>query len=226
MTALKPSSLTFAEAAAVPLAALTALQALRKANFKPGDKVFVGAGAGGVGHFAVQIAKALGASSVTSTASGSKMDVVRGLGADVVLDYRNQPLSSLPHDFDVALDMVNEVAQLIPLVKPGGSIVSVSQAMTTQTFADAGITVGYIVSIFMWFTSRSLYAQAAKANVRLSSLFMRATREDLETLSTMFDAGQLKVLVQDNVFNGIGQAPQALAKLEAGRVLGKVTVVL
>ena len=88
--ALKPASFSFEEAAAVPLAAMTALQMLRKAEFKAGDSILINAAAGGVGHYAGQIAKALGASKVTGNASAPKHDLLRSLGFDNLIDYKNQ----------------------------------------------------------------------------------------------------------------------------------------
>jgi len=226
ITARKPVGISFEEAAALPLAALTALQMLRKANFKAGDKIFVSVGAGGVGHFAIQLARAKGASHITSSASGPKVEIVKGLGADHVFDYKSDKIETLPKDFDVVLDMAGEVEKLMPLLKPGGSIVSVTQAFNSTTFEDVGIPVNFIVRTYLWFTSRSLYNMAYYANVNLAGLLLRPNKEDLEELTQLVEARKLRVILTDNVFQGLDKAPEAMAKLESGRVTGKVAVTI
>ncbi|MFE0702045.1 NADP-dependent oxidoreductase [Streptomyces sp. NPDC058872] len=122
----KPSSLTHVEAAALPLAALTAWQALvDTADVRPGERVLVHAAAGGVGHFAVQIAKARGAY-VIGTASAAKHDLVRGLGADEVIDYRTERFEDAASDVDVVLDgLGGETAERsLKVLRPGGRLVT------------------------------------------------------------------------------------------------------
>lgn len=127
--ALKPASLDHAHAAAVPLAALTAWQALvDKAQIKPGDTVLIHGAAGGVGHFAVQIAKAKGAR-VIATASERNLEFVKGLGADVVVDYRAQRFEDFAKDVDIVLDPIGGETQArsFEVIKPGGILVSIVQ---------------------------------------------------------------------------------------------------
>ena len=102
--ATKPASLSMAEAASVPLVALTAWQALvERANLQPGQKVLIHAGSGGVGTYAIQLAKHLGAT-VATTTGASNLEWVHDLGADLVIDYRTQGFETLVHDYDVVLD--------------------------------------------------------------------------------------------------------------------------
>src|SRR5689334_22847284 len=102
--ALKPASLSMAEAASVPLVALTAWQALvERANLQPGQKLLIHAGSGGVGTYAIQLAKHLGATVATTTGTGN-VDWVRDLGADVVVDYRTEDFETVVRDYDVVLD--------------------------------------------------------------------------------------------------------------------------
>jgi len=226
VTALKPRSFSFEEAAAVPLAAMTALQMLRKAKFTRGHKVFVAAGAGGVGHYAIQIAKAMGAGHVTTTASGPKIELMKSLGADTVVDYKTEKVSDLPRDFDVVLDMMGESETLMKLVKEGGGIISVTQGFNSDVLKEVGMDAGWIVGTFLWMSSRSLYNQAAALKVNFAGLFLRPNREDLEELAKMADDGKLKSVITDNVFQGLDSAPVAFAKLESGRATGKVVVTI
>src|SRR2546423_5621504 len=126
--AIKPKALTMEEAASIPLVGLTAWQALiERANLKPGQKVLIHAGSGGVGTFAIQLAKHLGAS-VATTASATKTDVVNSLGADVVIDYRKQAFETILHDYDVVLDTVGgeTLDKSLQVLKPGGTVISVA----------------------------------------------------------------------------------------------------
>lgn len=127
MLAPKPASLSFVEAAALPIGVLTAWQALEKAGLRPGQSVLVQGAAGGVGSQAVQLARALGAGRVVGTASGRNADFVRSLGADEVLDYRTQRFEEALAPVDVVLDAVGGEVQRrsFQVLKPGGYLISV-----------------------------------------------------------------------------------------------------
>ena len=131
LIALKPKNLSFVEAAAVPLACLTAWQALYdKLNLKAGEKVLIQAAAGGVGIFAVQLAKLTG-SYVVAVGSEKNEEFLKSLGADEIFDYKND-YSRLPEDFDAVLDSVQTSQQTIPLLKKGGRYVSITAPATTE----------------------------------------------------------------------------------------------
>src|SRR6266699_6413341 len=126
--ARKPATLSMEESAALPLVALTAWQALvERADLRPGQKILIHAGSGGVGTIAIQLAKHLGAS-VATTASATKTDVVKSLGADVVIDYRKQAFETILHDYDVVLDTVGgeTLDKSLRVLKPGGKVISVT----------------------------------------------------------------------------------------------------
>src|SRR5512132_2309814 len=126
--ALKPGNLSMAEAASVPLVALTAWQVLvERANLQPGQKVLVHAGSGGVGTYAIQLAKHLGATVATTTGT-SNVEWVRDLGADIVIDYRTQDFETVVHDYDVVLDSqgADTLAKSLRILKPGGIAIGIA----------------------------------------------------------------------------------------------------
>src|SRR5437764_9226605 len=126
--AIKPKALTMEEAASIPLVGLTAWQALiERANLKQGQKVLIHAGSGGVGTFAIQLAKHVGAT-VATTTSTANVDLVRSLGADIVIDYKNEDFPNVLRDYDVVLQSLDRVTleRSLRVLKPGGQIVSIS----------------------------------------------------------------------------------------------------
>src|SRR5713101_1959699 len=126
--ALKPKNLTMEEAASIPLVGLTAWQVLiERANLKKGEKVLIHAGSGGVGTLAIQLAKHLGAI-VATTASTANLDLVRGLGADVVIDYKKDNFETILHDYDVVLNSLGRetLEKSLQVLKPGGKLISIS----------------------------------------------------------------------------------------------------
>ena len=126
--ALKPEQLTMEEAASIPLVGLTAWQALiERGNLKKGQKVLIHAGSGGVGTFAIQLAKHVGAT-VATTTSAANADLVKRLGADVVIDYRRDDFGSLLYDYDVVLNSLDNetLKKSLRVLKPGGKLISIS----------------------------------------------------------------------------------------------------
>ena len=219
--------MSFAEAAAVPLAAMTAYQMLKAANFKAGDKVFINAGAGGVGHYAIQIAKALKAGLIVATSSAPKHALLKSLGADEVIDYKTQKYTELYKDrrFDIGLDNAQESLKLISIVKKGGSVISVTEGFTSSTFTDAGLpTPNAIIGSILWALCTSIRWSAWSSGVSFKGLFLRANSVDLETLTKMIENGEIKSEISENIFNGIESSPAAMAKLESGRTTGKIVV--
>ena len=218
-----PASLTFEEAAAVPLAALTALQALRdELRLQSGMRVFISGGAGGVGTFAIQIAKQFGAT-VATTASPRGEALVRRLGADVVIDYTQQRFEEALHDYDAAFDLFggDDLVRCFSVVKRGGTVVSIAGMPEPETARrDLGAR-GALVALF-WLASFGTRRIAARHGVRYRYLFMHASGADLETLAALIDAKKIEVVV-DKIFP-FDKAKDALAYLEAGRAKGKVVV--
>lgn len=218
-----PASLAFEAAAAVPLAALTAIQALRdELRVGIGQRVFISGGAGGVGTFAIQIAKHFGAQ-VATTASPRGDALVRRLGADVVIDYTRQRFEEVLRDYDAAFDLLggDDLARSFSVVKRGGTVVSIAGMPEPETARrDLGRGTG-LVALF-WAISFGIRRTAAKHGVRYRYLFMHPSGADLEAIAALIDAKKMEVVI-DKIFP-FAKAKEALAYLEAGRAKGKVVV--
>ncbi|MFE2322817.1 NADP-dependent oxidoreductase [Streptomyces sp. NPDC059385] len=199
LVAAKPSGLTFEEAASLPLAALTALQALtEQADVRAGTRLLVHGAAGGVGSAAVQIAKQLGAE-VVATAGAGSVELVRELGADRVIDYRAEKFDEVVSDVDVVLDTIGGETQerSFAVLKTGGTLVSI------VPIADAE-------------------AKKARWNVEARSFFMRPHGEQLAHLAGLVESGRLRPIVE-TVFP-LDEASEALQKVERGGARGKTVI--
>jgi alcohol dehydrogenase len=220
-----PRDLDFAAAAAVPLAGLTALQALRdELAVKPGQSVFISGGAGGVGTFAIQIAKWLGAH-VTTTASKRGEALVRSLGCDEVIDYSSQSISAAGRRFDAGFDLIGgkTLDQMFEVMKPGTRIVSVAARPEPQT-AIKDLTRGRALAAIFWIISYGIRSQARRAGINYRYLFMHPSGTDLAQLADLVEQGKLKVIV-DKTYP-LANVSEALAYLESGHAKGKVVVTM
>ena len=223
--AVIPASLDFASAAAVPLAGLTALQALRdELHVERGQRIFISGGAGGVGSFAIQIAKHLGAQ-VATTASPRGEALVRQLGADTVIDYTQERPASVLSGFDGAFDLIggDTLEQAFAIVRPGAIVVTVAGIPEPQT-ASKDLEGGLGLRALFWVASFSLRRRARQHGARYRYLFMHPSGEDLSELARLVDAGVVKVIV-DSVYP-FERIADAMAKLEAGRAKGKIVVTM
>jgi alcohol dehydrogenase len=222
--ALKPKGLTMEEAASIPLVALTAWQALvEKANLKKGQKVFVQAGSGGVGTFAIQLAKHLGAIVATTTSTGN-VALVKSLGANVVVDYKTQDFEDVLRDYDVVLNSQDgeTLEKSLRVLKPGGTLVSISGPPDPEFAKEIGAP-GF-VKVVMRLLSSGIRRRAKSRGVRYSFLFMKANGSQLREITRLFDAGVVRPVL-DRVFP-FESTHEAMAYLEAGRAKGKVVVKL
>ena len=222
--ALKPASLTMAEAAGIPLVALTAWQALVEiGNVRPGQKVFIQAGSGGVGTIAIQLAKHLGAT-VATTTSAANADLVRDLGADVVIDYRTQDFEQMLSGYDLVLNSQDAatLAKSLKVLKPGGKLISIS-GPPDLPFARS-LRLGLFLRFAMRMLSRGIIKKAKARGVDYSFLFMRADGAQLAQITRLIDAGAIRPVV-DKVFP-FSQTAEALAYVETGRAKGKVAITL
>jgi len=218
-----PPNLAFTAAAAVPLAGLTALQALRdELRLKPGQKVFISGGAGGVGTFAIQIAKWLGAH-VTTTASNKGEALVRSLGCDEVIDYTAQDISKAGRRFDAGFDLIGgeTLEQMFEIMKPGTKIVSVAALPEPQT-AIRDLDGRRILSMIFWLISYGIRSRARRAGVSYRYLFMHPSGSDLALLAELIEQGKLKATV-DRTYP-FARITEALDYVESGRAKGKVVV--
>ena len=222
--ALKPKALTMEEAASVPLVALTAWQALVvKANLKKEQKVFIQAGSGGVGTFAIQLAKHLGAT-VATTTSAANAALVKSLGADVVIDYRTQDFEDVLSNYDVVLNSqdATTLEKSLRVLKMGGKLISISGPPDPEFGKQIGAPA--LVRLVMRLLSAGIRRRAKSRGVAYSFLFMKASGSELSEITRLFEAGVIRPVV-DRVFP-FESTNEALAYVEAGRGKGKVVVKL
>lgn len=220
--ALKPRTLTIEEASSIPLVTLTAWQALVDvAKVRPGQKVFVQAGSGGVGTIAIQLAKYLGAT-VATTTSAKNAALVKSLGADIVIDYQTDDFEKVLSGYDVVLHSQDPktLAKSLNVLKPGGHLVSIS-GPPDPSFADA-MKLNGVLKLVIRMLSRSVRKQAKRLGVRYSFLLMHADGRQLEQIAALIDKSILRPVV-DKVFP-FSQTPDALAYVETGRAKGKVVI--
>ncbi|MDO5898293.1 NADP-dependent oxidoreductase [Agrobacterium sp. Azo12] len=218
----KPQSLSMEQAASIPLVGLTAWQALVEVGkVKPGQKVFIQAGSGGVGTFAIQLAKHLGAT-VATTTSAANVELVKSLGADVVIDYKTQDFERLLSGYDLVLNSQDAQAleKSLSVLKPGGQLISIS-GPPDVAFAKS-LRLNMFLRLVMHMLSRSILKKAKSRGVNYSFLFMRAEGQQLREIAKLIDAGIIRPVV-DKVFP-FEQMPEALAYVETGRAKGKVVV--
>lgn len=198
--ALKPANISHAEAASVPLAGLTAWQALiTKAKMKKGDKVLIHAGSGGVGTLAIQIAKYFGAH-VATTCSARNADLVRDLGADVVIDYKEQTFEDELSDYDIVFDMIGgeTLNRSFKVLKKGGTLVSIKGQDTDNLAPDHGVR-------FEWF-------------------FMEPDGAMLADLGKLIEDGHVKTVI-DSTYK-MEDVVAAYASLKDGHAVGKIVVTI
>ena len=220
--AIKPKALTMEEAASIPLVGLTAWQALiEKANLQPGQKVFIQAGSGGVGTFAIQLAKHLGAFVATTTSTGN-VDWVKNLGADVVIDYKKADFENILHDYDVVLNSQDSatLAKSLSVLKPGGKLISISGPPDPAFGEEIGAS--WLIKPVMRLLSFGIRRKAKRRKVSFSFLFMRANGGQLREISALIDSGAIRPVV-DQVFP-FESTREAMDYVETGRAKGKVII--
>lgn len=220
--ALKPRTVSFEEAASLPLVALTAWQALVEiGQVQPGQQVLIHAGAGGVGTIAIQLAKHLGAR-VATTASAATADWLRTLGADVVIDYRTEDFSQLMHGYDLVLDSLGgeNLEKSLRILKPGGKAIGISGPPTPAFAAAAGLNP--IVRLVIAARSAKVRRLATKLGVSYDFLFMAHSGRQLTQLAALVDAGTLRPIVGKTF--GFDQTPEAVAALVKGGTPGKIVI--
>lgn len=220
--AVKPKTVSMAEAASIPLVALTAWQALVElAKLKRGDKVLIHAGSGGVGTIAIQLAKHLGAT-VATTTSAANADLVRSLGADLVIDYRRQNFETMLSGYDVVLASLDgdTLRKSLNVLRPGGTLISIS-GPPDPAFAKAQ-GLNWFLAQVMRLLSLGIRRRAKARGVAYAFLFMRASGSQLAEIAALIEAGSLRPVLDRVV--PFEETDRALTELEAGRSKGKVVV--
>lgn len=205
----KPANLSFVEAAAVPMAAVTALQGLRdKGQIQPGQKVLINGASGGVGTFAVQIAKAFGAE-VTAVCSTAKVEQARSLGADHVIDYTREDFtqSGQRYDLILAVNGYHPISAYKRALTPEGVYVMVG-GTTTQMFQ--ALLLGPLMSMI--------------AGKKMGALVAKPDKEDLACVKELLEAGKVVPLI-DRCYP-LGETAEAIRYVEAGHARGKVIITM
>lgn len=207
--ALKPVNISFAEAAAVPMAAVTALQALRdKGQIKSRQKVLINGASGGVGTFAVQIAKALGAE-VTGVCSTRNLDILRSIGADHVIDYTKEDFTKKTHSYDLilAVNGYHPISAYKRALNPYGRYVMVGGS--GAQLAEAMVQGPFI---------------SLTGNKKMGNMLQRANQKDLIFMKELLETRKVKPVI-DRTYN-LSDAPEALKYFEEGRSQGKVIITM
>lgn len=220
--ALKPSNLDFVQAASIPMVGLTSWQALKeRMNLRRGQKVFIPAGSGGIGTFAIQLAHQLGAT-VGTTVSTGNVELVRGLGADEIVDYKKQEFQQVLRDYDAVLGTVrgDALEKSLAILKPGSRIVSLIGPLDAA-FAEAK-RLNFILKFVFGLMSRKLMKLAGKKGVNYAFLFVRPDGQQLAEIGELLETERIRPVI-DKVFQ-FDQAKQALDYLALGRSKGKVVV--
>jgi alcohol dehydrogenase len=220
--ARKPKNVTMEEAASIPLVGLTAWQALvERANLKKGQKVFIQAGSGGVGTFAIQLAKQLGAT-VATTTSSANVGWVKNLGADIVVDYKKEDFEKVLQNYDVVLHSQDAAVleKSLRVLKPGGKLISISGPPDPEFAKEIGAP--WFVKLIVGFLSSGVRKKALRRGLKYSFLFMRANGRQLQEITSLIDNGAIRPVV-DRVFD-FASTNEALAYVEKGRAKGKVVV--
>lgn len=223
LLALIPPALSFTQAAAIPLAGLTALQALRdELHLQPGMRVLIPGGAGGVGTFAIQLARWLGAHVIT-TASPRGRALVERLGADEVIDYTTQTIAGQAGEVDAVFDLIGgkTLTEAMAVLRKGGTVVSVAGMPEPQT-ARKDLQAGPAKALLFGLVSLPQRLAAWRHGVRYRFLFMHPSGPELAELGALADAGKLEPVI-DRVFP-FAETAQAMAYLEGGRAKGKVVL--
>jgi alcohol dehydrogenase len=218
----RPKDITMEEAASIPLVGLTAWQALvERANLRKGQKVFIQAGSGGVGTFAIQLAKHIGAT-VATTTSSANADWVKSLGADIVIDYKKDDFQKVLQNYDVVLHSqgATELEKSLRVLKPGGKLISISGPPDPDYARAVGLS--WILRQVMRLLSYRTRRKAKRHRVSYSFLFMRANGGQLREISRLIDSGIIRP-VMDRIF-ALESTSEAMAYVEGGRAKGKVVV--
>jgi alcohol dehydrogenase len=218
--ALKPKNLSFEEAASIPLVGLTSYQALTDIlQLQKGQKILIQAGAGGVGTFAIQLAKLMGAT-VATTASEAGANLVKSLGADEIINYKTEKFEEILKNYDAVFDTLGGeiLEKSFEVIKSGGKIVSVSGLPNARFGKEYGS--GFFKTLLFSAASHKLTALEKKHNVQYTFLFMKPSGEQLRIIANFIETGKIKPII-DRVFS-FENAQKAMEYAESGRAKGKI----
>lgn len=220
--ALMPDNITYQEAAGLPLVGLTTWQALLDvAQLKRGQKILIHAGAGGVGTFAIQLAKHIGAE-VWTTTSTRNVELVKSLGVDHVINYQNENFEEVVADLDVVFDTLggDTLNKSLKVVKPGGWVVSISGMPDHRTGRDMNLNFAKTALLGLVGLATNLKAKIAGVHYRF--VFMKPSGPQLEQIARLVSEGQIKP-VTDRVFP-LSEVQSAITYSESGKARGKIII--
>jgi alcohol dehydrogenase len=219
--ALKPASISHAQAASLPLVGLTTLQGFEKVGARAGQRILIHAGAGGIGTFAVQYAKHIGLH-VTSTTSSKNADFVKSLGADRIIAYDRENYLEQGGGYDIVYDTLGGAftVDAFKVMKRGGAVISLSGPPDRDFARRMG--AGLVVRVAVWLMSRKVYAASEAAGASYCWFFTEPSGDQLREITGLVDAGAIKPVI-DREF-AFEELPAALAYLEKGRARGKVVL--
>jgi alcohol dehydrogenase len=218
--ALKTSNLSFEEAASIPLVGLTSYQAIHDIlQLSPGEKILIQAGSGGVGTFAIQLAKSMGLY-VATTTSNAGAELVKSLGADQIIDYKTEQFDEILKDYDGVLDTIGgkTLENAFKIVKQGRKIVSITGVPNARFGKEFG--TGFLKTNIFRLVSRKLTQLEKKFNVEYNYLFMKPSGEQLKVIAKLIESGKIKPVI-DRVFP-FQDAQKAMEYSESGRAKGKI----
>jgi alcohol dehydrogenase len=219
--ALKPASVSHAQAASLPLVGLTTLQGFERVGARAGQRILIHAGAGGIGTFAIQYAKHIGLH-VTSTTSSKNADFVKSLGADRIIAYDRENYLEQGGDYDIVYDTLGGAftVDAFKVVKRGGAVISLSGPPDRDFARRMG--AGLLVRVAVWLMSRKVYAASAASGASYCWFFTEPNGDQLREIAGLVDSGAIKPVI-DREF-AFEELPTALAYLEKGRARGKVVL--
>lgn len=222
LAALKPKNLDFVQAASLPMVSLTSWQAFtERAHLQPGQKVFIPAGSGGIGSFAIQLAKHLGAE-VATTTSSANAGWVRQLGADEVVDYKKQAFEHVLSGYDIVIGTLRGdlIEKSLNILKPGGKIISLIGPLDVSFARTRQLNI--ILRIIFGLMSRKILRLSKKRGLDYSFLFVRPDGDQLTQIGTLLEAEKIKPVI-DKVFP-FAETQEALDWLQRGHAKGKIVV--
>lgn len=220
--AIKPANLDFVQAASLPMVGLTSWQALvERAGLQPGQKVFIPAGSGGIGTFAIQLAKYLGAK-VGTTTSTDNVEWVGDLGAGEVVDYRRQAFENMMSNYDVVLGTLRgrELEKSAAILRPGGKMISLIGPLDAAFARSRGLNI-FLTFVF-WLMSRRIRRLTQKRGIDYAFLFVRPDGAQLAQICRLIEAKKIRPVI-DRVYP-FAETKAALAHLARGHAKGKVVV--
>ena len=224
VTAHLPDNVSFVDAAALPLAGQTALQALRHGGLKEGDTIFISGGAGGVGSYALQLAKhVFKARKVVTSCSESKIEFCKSLGADECIDYhKSNPYKAPDEPYDMVFDTVGDARKMGgKMIKPGRSVVSVAALPEPGAFDRIGMSIPLPLRLVLHVASVREKWGASPGTYQY--VFLKPTSQDLTELVGYLSSGTLRSCI-DSEFDGIEKSNEAFDRIETGRAKGKVII--